>query len=118
MNMYRELEIWKESVVLIKVVYKLAETLPRSEEYNLKQQLRRAVVSVTLNIAEGKNRKSEKDFCNFLTIAIGSLSEVDAILAVCEELDYFKCSVEIRNSIEVLGKRINALRSKLQRSNI
>jgi len=115
--MYRELEVWKESVSLIKVVYKMAEALPKSEEYNLKQQLRRAVVSVTLNIAEGKNRRTEKDFGNFLTIAIGSLSEVDAIIAVCEELEYFKCTDEIKNSIEVLGKRINALRNKLQRSN-
>ena len=114
--MYRDLEVWRESVDLIKVVYKLADSLPKSEEFNLKQQLKRAVVSVTLNISEGKCRRTSKDFANFLTIAVASLSEVDAILAICEELKYLKLSDEIGKMIEVLGKRINSLRNKLQRS--
>ncbi|MDO9289069.1 MAG: four helix bundle protein, partial [Thermodesulfovibrionales bacterium] len=61
-NLYRDLVVWQKSVELIKKVYSLAENLPKSEEYNLKQQLKRAVVSVSLNIAEGKNRRTAKDF--------------------------------------------------------
>ncbi len=115
MNMYQELEIWKESVKLIKDVYKVSEQLPKSEEYVLKQQLRRAVVSVALNIAEGKSRKTAKDFGNILVIANASLSEVDAILAVCEELDYLKEDKILKEKMYVLGKRINALKTKLFR---
>ena len=115
MNMYQELEIWKESVKLIKDVYKVSEQLPKSEEYVLKQQLRRAVTSVALNIAEGKSRKTAKDFGSFLVIANASLSEVDAIIAVCEELDYLKEDKILKEKIYVLGKRINALKTKLFR---
>lgn len=69
-NLYRDLVVWQKSIVLIKEVYALSNQLPKSEEYNLKQQLKRAVVSVSLNIAEGKNRKSAKEFLQFLNIAI------------------------------------------------
>ena len=117
MNMYKELEIWKESVVLIKEVYKIAELLPKSEEYNLKQQLKRAMVSVALNIAEGKSRKTAKDFSNFLVIANGSLSEVEAVISICEALEFIQEDKLLREKIFVLGRRINALRNKLQRSN-
>ncbi len=74
-NLYRNLLMWQKSVSLIKEVYAQADKLPKSEEYNLKQQLKRAVVSVALNIAEGKNRKSSKEFINFLNISCGSLAE-------------------------------------------
>jgi len=107
---YRDLEIWKESISLIKKIYLIANELPKSEEYNLKQQLKRAIISVALNIAEGKNRKSAKDFANFLSIASGSLSETSAILRICVELDFLKESNNINADIEVLNKRINALR--------
>jgi hypothetical protein len=51
-NLYRNLTVWQKSVELIKQVYGISESLPKSEEYNLKQQLKRAVVSVALNISE------------------------------------------------------------------
>lgn len=115
-NMYRELEIWHESVALIKAVYVLADKMPKSEEYNLKSQLKRAVVSVSLNIAEGKNRKTAKDFCHFLVISLGSLAEVDAIIAICVELSYFEHNPSLEEQISCLGRRINAFRSKIENS--
>ena len=60
--MFKKLEIWQKAVDLIKKIYKYAEILPKSEEYNLKSQIKRAVVSVALNIAEGKSRRTSKDF--------------------------------------------------------
>jgi len=116
MNMYGKLEIWKDSVVLIKDVYKIAEFLPKSEEYNLKQQLKRAVTSVALNIAEGKNRRTAKDFSSFLVNACGSLSEVDAIFAICEELSFLEENNEVKDKINILGRKINSLRNSLSRS--
>ena len=110
---YKELIIWQESIGLIKDIYKLAELLPSSEEYNLKQQLKRSAISVSLNIAEGKTRKTKKDFANFLNMSASSLAEVEAILVICEELNYLENVNGIYSKIEILGKKINALKSKL-----
>lgn len=80
--MYKKLEIWKEAIDLIKLVYVIVEKLPKTEEFNLKSQLKRAIVSVALNIAGGKNRKTAKDFAHFLNLSAASLAEVDAILCI------------------------------------
>lgn len=110
---YRNLHVWKKSLELIKSVYKIAEALPKSEEQNLKQQLKRAVISVALNIAEGKSRKTAKEFSQFLNISAGSLHEVDAVLVICLELGYLKSIDCIHMEIETLSKMINAYRGTL-----
>ncbi len=114
MNMYNNLEIWKESIQLVKDIYKKSEELPKSEEYIIKKQLKRAVLSVALNIAEGKNRRTSKDFANFLVMSSGSLSEVEALLEICVELGFFAEDKLISEKVTRLSKRINALRSRLQ----
>lgn len=108
-NRYRDLLIWQKSLSLIKEIYTEAEKLPKSEEYNLKHQLKKAVVSVALNIAEGKNRRTSKDFINFLNIAKGSLAETEAVLLICEELKYLQISEDLFARIEELAKMINSL---------
>lgn len=100
---------------MIKKVYTLAKQLPKSEDYNLKQQLKRAIISVSLNIAEGKNRSTSKDFANFLSISVASLSEVEAILDICIELNYLTSDKKINQDINLLAKKINVFRSKLLR---
>jgi len=111
--MYRDLEIWKESVNLIKEIYLISDKFPKDEEYNLKSQIKRAAVSVSLNIAEGKARKPSKDFAHFLNLSLSSLHEVEAILHICEELNFLNSLNEVHNKIQILGKRISALRNKL-----
>ncbi len=111
---FRDLTVWRDSVKLIKTIYQIADSLPKSEEFNLKQQLKRAVISVSLNIAEGKNRKTVKDFAHFLTMSAASLAEVEAILAICEELLYLEKLDAVYAEIQKLGRMINALKSKLQ----
>ena len=111
--MYKKLEIWTESVDLIKIVYEISEQLPKSEEYNLKTQLKRAITSVALNIAEGKGRQTAKDFAHFLNISAASLDEVDAILSLCEELNFLQNLSEVHEKNRKLCYRINALRAKL-----
>ena len=115
--MYRKLEIWRDSIDLLKDVYALADKLPKSEEYNLKSQLKRAMVSVPLNIAEGKCRASSKDFSHFLNIAAASMDEVDVVLTICEELGFLQNLSNIHEKNKVLTKRINALRRKLSEEN-
>ncbi len=116
--MYKKLEIWQEAVELIKIVYTIIEKLPKAEEFNLKSQLKRAVISVALNIAEGKNRKTAKDFAHFLNLSSASLSEVDAILSICVELRFIDEDDNLNTRISVLNKRINAFISKLLKEKI
>lgn len=111
--MYRELEVWKGAISLIKEVYNIVETLPKFEEYNLKSQIRRAVISVALNIAEGKNRQTAKDFAHFLNIAVASLGETEACLSICEELEFIKPNEELHQKCKILSYRINALKNKI-----
>lgn len=110
---YRNLEVWRKSLSLIRGVYEVADKLPSSEEHNLKQQVKRAAVSVALNIAEGKSRKTAKEFSRFLDISAGSLHEVHAVLVICLELGYLKSIDGIHVEIETLAKMINAFRSSL-----
>lgn len=111
--MYRQLEIWNESIDLVKDVYKIVETLPKSEEYNLKSQIKRAIISVALNIAEGKNRQTAKDFAHFLNMSVASLGEVEACLSICEELGFIKHDNNIHEKCKILFRRINALKNKI-----
>ncbi len=112
-NLYKKLVVWQKSIELVKEIYEISEKLPKSEDYNLKQQLKRAIISVALNIAEGKNRKTSKDFAYFLNMSIASLAEVEAILTICEELNYLHDIDSIYEKIETLGKMLNSLKSKL-----
>ena len=114
--MYRKLDIWNKSLDLIKIIYNYADLLPKQEDYNLKSQLKRAIVSVNLNIAEGKSRRSTKDFIHFLNISSASLSETECILLICEHLGYLDVEKVVFENITQLNKKINALINKLERT--
>ncbi len=86
---YRRLDVWKKSMMLVKMVYPLIERLPQEEKYALGNQIRRAVTSIVLNIAEGTGRNSDKELRYFLTVARGSTAEVEAQLLICVELGFF-----------------------------
>ena len=79
---YKQLRIWQQSIELAKLVYMLVDLLPDKERYGLRSQLTRAVVSIATNIAEGSRRKTTKDLTNFLTIALGSLAEVETQIII------------------------------------
>lgn len=85
---YEKLEVAKLAKRLITEVYVLTEKFPAKEIYGLVNQIRRAIVSVLLNIAEGSNKESKKDFNKFVRISIGSLVEVDCGLKIAIDLDY------------------------------
>lgn len=85
---YRKLLIWKKARELVSVIYALTENFPRSEEFGLKSQLRRASVSVVLNIVEGYRRSSRKEFYHFIDIALGSATEIEAALELCLDLKF------------------------------
>ena len=85
---YQKLLVWQKSKDLVVLVYKITKKFPRSEEFGLKSQMRRASVSVLSNIAEGYSRKSKTDKKRFLEIAVGSLFELESDVEVSKELGY------------------------------
>ena len=85
---HHDLRVWQDGIALVKAVYALTHVLPRDEQFGLISQLRRAAVSVPTNLAEGAARSSKREFTHFLTIARGSLSELDTLLILCRELGY------------------------------
>ena len=87
---HKDLEAWKESIKLVKLVYKLTNDFPKQEFYGLTSQIRRAVISVPSNIAEGNARATAKETIRFIDVALGSLAELDTQLTIAQELNYIE----------------------------
>ena len=90
MKTHKDLKIWQLGIELVKDVYKTTSTFPKDELYGLTSQLRRAAVSVPTNIAEGAARRGKKEFIHFLYIGLSSLSELETLLILAQELDYIE----------------------------
>ena len=86
---YKDMEVWKESMALALIVYKLTENFPKTELYGLTSQIRRCSVSIPSNIAEGSVKFSNKETLRFVEISIGSLAELDTQLLLSKELGYY-----------------------------
>jgi len=87
---FKNLDVWKKSFEMIKKIYDVTGGFPREEIYGLTSQLRRAVVSISSNIAEGCGRRTSKDFVGFLYNALGSAKEVENQLLAAGELGYLE----------------------------
>lgn len=77
MRTYRELLAWQVAFSLAKRIYRFTEPLPRAEEFGLRSQMRRAAVSVASNIAEGAGHGGEWEFAQFVSVALGSMNELE-----------------------------------------
>lgn len=112
---FRDLNIWKDAINLVKLIYEITKTFPNSEIYGLTSQIRRAAVSVPSNIAEGHIRKHTAEFRHFLYIALGSLAELETQIVITKELGYVDDDTgeQLIGKIEVIGKQIRSLISKL-----
>ena len=111
---YRKLIVYTKAKELVAHVYKLLKRFPKEEQFALCSQLRRSVVSITSNVAEGVTRYSYKDKVHFLEISYGSLMEVMSQLEVSMELGYIS-EIELRN-VEILAADIAKLLTNLQYS--
>lgn len=97
---YRKLVAYQKAKEVVKRTYKLLKKFPKEEHYAMCDQLRRASLSITSNIAEGVNRFSVKEKAHFIEIAYGSLMEVSSQFEIAEELEYI--SSEDRLSMDML----------------
>lgn len=85
---YKELIVWQKSIILVKEIYKITKNFPKSELLTLVNQIRRAAVSISSNIAEGYGRRSHKEYLQFYSIAYGSALEVETQLIISKELGF------------------------------
>ena len=112
---YKNLEAYKEVKALVMQVYTLLKKFPKEETYALCDQLRRAVISVPSNIAEGSGRTSAKDQAHFLEMAFGSLMEVDCQLDVAQDLGYVSSDEheEVSKQISQVAALLSGMRRKI-----
>ena len=111
---FKELNAYKEAKELVKDIYGVVQRLPQEERYALADQLRRAVISITSNIAEGSGRMTIKDQSHFYTMAYGSLMEVLAQLDVACDLGYITKEEfqHIENLVDIEAKLLTGLINK------
>lgn len=114
---FEKLDVWKASIDFAKSIYKTASLFPTEERFGLTSQLKRAVISVSSNIAEGSAKKSLKDQARFSEIAYASLLEVLNQLILAFELDLINEETlnALRLELENLSKQINALKNSQTR---
>lgn len=112
---FESLEIWHLSVDYANQIYEVTESFPRGEIFGLTQQIRRAAISVSLNIAEGSGRASSKDFQRFLGMSIGSIFEVITALKISYNRNYISKETyeRIYDTSEILARKINAFSQTL-----
>jgi len=117
MHNFKELNVWKKAIDLSELVYRNTRQFPTDERFGLTSQIRRAVVSVSANIAEGAGRKSDKEFLNFLSIANGSCFELQSHIIIPTRLEYIEKDIanEVLSLIIEIQKMIHALSQKLKR---
>lgn len=112
---YKELQVWQKAMDLVVEIYKISKLLPKEEVYGISDQLRRSAVSIPSNIAEGQSRNSVKEFIQFLSIARGSLAELETQLLICIKVNMLSEDniAEAQNITTEVGKMIKGLMNKL-----
>ncbi len=103
---FRKLLVWQKAHALVVRIYQETRSFPKEEQYGLTSQMRRAAVSIAANLAEGCGRRSESELARFMTIAQGSVSEVDYFLTLACDLNYWA---------EVLGNELGMLLDEVKR---
>ncbi|WP_456369979.1 four helix bundle protein [Thermodesulfatator atlanticus] len=114
MKDYKELRVWNEAMDLVVDIYKIIKNFPKEENYVLADQIRRSVISIPSNIAEGANRNTKKEFIQFLYIALGSSSELETQLLIAKRLGYvFDIEKELETILKI-RKMVNSLIKSLK----
>ena len=115
MHNYNNLQIWQQAMDLVEDIYKLTASFPTEEKFGLVSQMTRAAVSIPSNIAEGAGCNSDKDFAHFISIAIGSLYELNTQIVLSERLGYINQiqSQELQKKLDNLQRKSVSFKSKL-----
>jgi four helix bundle protein len=113
---YRDLDVWRLSMNLVERSYRMTEKFPRSEEFGLRSQIRRAAVSIPSNIAEGQGRSTTGEYVHHLAIAHGSLMELETQMQIAARLGFLpRSDVDVfLESTSEIGRMLNALGARLR----
>jgi four helix bundle protein len=116
MRNFRNWDVYNNSKKLTQTVYSLTQNFPDTEKFGLINQLRRSAVSIVANIAEGAGRKTENDFKHYLTMALGSSFEVEALFDISNDLNYIdeKDTENVMVELVIVQKQLNSFISKLK----
>jgi len=109
------LRAWQQAVELVSATYHLTASFPEAERYGLTSQMRRAAVSVPANIAEGAARSGTKELLHFLSIASGSLSELDTLAELAAKLGFIADAKQIQEQMDDVAGLIMGLSASLKR---
>lgn len=117
---YKELIVWQKAIILVKEAYITLDEMPAEEKYNLTQQMKRSVVSIPANIAEGWGRKSRKSYVHFLRISSGSLYEFETFLIIAMELGFIelKKAEKLNSMLDELARMLSSMILKLEAKDI
>jgi four helix bundle protein len=112
---FRDLIIWQRGINLVKEVYKETQNFPKQELYGLTSQIRRAAISIPSNVSEGHIRQHRAEFRQFLSMALGSLAELETQMIISRELNYISTekSENLIVQMDSIGKMIRGLMKKL-----
>lgn len=110
LHSHKELIVWQRSMDLVLSVYKISSLFPPDEKFGLTSQMRRAVVSIPSNIAEGRARGTRKEFVQFVRIAFGSCTELETQLLIAQKLP-FKEKIDYTKTLGLLSEVSKMLRS-------
>ncbi|MET4569700.1 four helix bundle protein [Rhodanobacter soli] len=111
---HERLEVWRDAMDLVEAIYRISAGFPDSERFTLTSQLRRAAISIPSNIAEGAARRSTPEYLRFLSMARGSLSELDTQLQIAERLVYVSSTQDVTELINRVFAKLNALIRSIQ----
>jgi four helix bundle protein len=113
---YRDLIVWQKAMDLVEAIYRVTRGFPKEEQYGLTSQMRRAAVSIPSNIAEGQGQGSDKNFGRFLSIAQGSLTELETQLLIAERLNYVDTQSlqPTLSQCDEIGKMLTGLQKRLR----
>ncbi len=118
MHNYKELKIWQKGRLIVKEIYSITNLFPKEEQFGLISQMRRAVISIPSNIAEGAGRGSNKEFSRFLDISNGSAFELEAQLFLSYDLKYIskKIFYDKLEKVQEIQKMIYHFKNSITKS--
>ena len=120
MNTHKDLIVWKKGIELVKNIYLITNSFPKSEQFGLVSQMRKCAVSIPSNIAEGCGRNSNNELIHFLYIALGSSSELETQIIISGELNFLKeeKATECLNILNEIIRMITSLIKSIKTRNL
>jgi four helix bundle protein len=112
---HRDLKAWQQAMGLVTTIYSATSSFPSQEKFGLSSQLQRAAVSVPANIAEGFARNGTKELLHFLSIAAGSLSELDTLIEIAARLGYLNNAEELNGKVDEVSGLLMGLSASIRR---